>query len=81
MCSAPDDFSTGDAKRVRNLLKDIADVRSNKIKQGLEQIPTAAIIKLNNISQTELNEIRGTVFTAFGRLSTAKGPRRSQSRH
>ena len=39
--------------------QDIADVRSNKIKQGLQQIPSAAIIKLNNISQSELNEIRG----------------------
>jgi GINS complex subunit 2 len=73
------------ADKVRTLVKDIADLREGKIRAGLKQIHAETqVIKLNNISLAELNQIRPLCIQAlddFRALSTdaSAAPRQSSS--
>lgn len=72
--NAEDDVENADT--VRDLLRDIVDIRASKIRAGLLRIEAGTdAIKLNNISAMELNTIRAVcleIMDQFRRLSTAE---------
>lgn len=62
------------AAQIRTLVKDIADLRQGKIRQGLKQIQAETnVLKLNKISLGELNEVRQLCLQALLDFNTLSG--------
>ena len=43
---------------MRRLLQDMTDVRQSKTRQGLEQIKTAIVVNVRNLTPMEINSVR-----------------------
>jgi len=59
---------------IRSTLLDIADIRNSKIKTGLKKIQGGlSMLKLNNISSSEMNEIRPLCLEALNCFRSVSG--------
>ncbi|KAK9496230.1 hypothetical protein V1508DRAFT_408060 [Lipomyces doorenjongii] len=76
--SAPDDLSSP-PHVIRNLLRDIREVRQAKARAGLKNL-NDSYLQLDNVGAMELNEIRSFVTMAMNQLRIMQGTREGAER-
>jgi GINS complex subunit 2 len=54
--SAEEDIES--SEEVRRLLQDITDIRQSKTRQGLENIKSALVVNVRNLTPMEINSVR-----------------------